>query len=250
MDAADLPVPQLDPMPEDWSTALAIVAHPDDMEYGASAAVARWTDQGKTVAYALVTAGEAGIDGMTPEEVGPLRVGEQYAACEAVGVTDLQILGHPDGMLEYGLPLRRDIAAAIRRVRPELVVTLNHHDTFGPGALNMADHKVTGLATIDAVRDAANRWVFRHLAEEDGLEPWDGVRWVAVANSPQPTHAVPVSDSDVERAVASLDAHEAYLAGLGPGPMSDAGTFLRTLFTQAAPRFAAQPCMTFELLAM
>ena len=64
----------LAPVPEDWEVGLAVVAHPDDMEYGASAAVARWTDQGKTVAYALVTAGEAGIDGLAPEECGPLRV--------------------------------------------------------------------------------------------------------------------------------------------------------------------------------
>ncbi|HMJ74525.1 MAG TPA: PIG-L deacetylase family protein [Iamia sp.] len=243
-------LPALEPVPEDWEVGLAIVAHPDDMEYGASAAVSRWTDQGKTVAYALVTAGEAGIDGMTPEEVAPLRIREQYAACEAVGVTDLQILGHPDGMIEYGLRLREDIAGAIRRVRPEMVVTLNHRETFGPGALNMADHIVTGRAVLDAVRDAANRWVFRPLAEEEGLEPWGGVRWVAVANSPQPTHAVPISEHDIERAVASLEAHEAYLKGLGPGAMSDPGGFLRPLFASGADRFGGHPCATVELFAM
>ena len=240
----------LEPVPEDWEVGLAIVAHPDDMEYGASAAVARWTDQGKVVAYALVTAGEAGIDGRSPEEVGPLRVREQYAACEAVGVTDLQILGHPDGMLEYGLRLRADIARAIRTIRPEVVITLNHRETFPGGGLNMADHIVTGQAVVDAVRDAGNRWVFRALAEEEGLEPWGDVRFVLVANSPQPTHAVPVSDADVDRAVASLEAHAAYLEGLGPGPMSDPAGFLRPLFAQAADRFGGRPAMTFELLPM
>ncbi len=245
----DTPSAPLDPMPEDWLTALAVVAHPDDMEYGASGAVARWTDQGKTVAYALVTAGEAGIDGLAPEEAGPLRAEEQRAACAAVGVTDLEILDHPDGTLVYGLDLRRSIAAAIRRVQPDLVITLNHHDTFGPGAFNMADHKVTGQATIDAVRDAANRWVFRDLLDA-GLEPWGGVRWVAVANSPVPTHAVPVGPGDVERAVASLEAHEAYLAGLGGGAMADPGAFLRGLYQAAAPRFDGVPAMTFELMPM
>jgi LmbE family N-acetylglucosaminyl deacetylase len=240
----------LDPVPEDWAVGLAIVAHPDDMEYGASAAVARWTDQGKTVAYALVTAGEAGIDAMTPEDVAPLRVREQHAACEAVGVTDLQVLGHPDGMLEYGLRLRADIAAVIRRVRPEMVITLNHRETFATGGLNMADHVVTGRAVVDAVRDAANRWVFRSLAEERGLAPWGGVRWVAVANSPQPTHGVPVSEADIDRAVASLAAHDVYLRGLGPGPMSDPDGFLRRLFSAAGPRLATPTAMTFELLAM
>lgn len=240
----------LQAVPEDWGTALAVVAHPDDMEYGASAAVARWTDQGKTVAYALVTAGEAGIDGLAPEECGPLRVREQYAACEAVGVTDLQVLGHPDGMLEPGLQLRADIARAIRTVRPDVVVTLNHRETFPGGGLNMADHIVTGQAVIDAVRDAANRWVFRALAEEEGLEPWGGVRCVLVANAPEPTHAVPVSDADIDRAVASLAAHAAYLEGLGETAMADPAGFLRPLFAQAAPRFGGRPAMTFELLPM
>jgi len=60
----------LEPVPEEWSAALAVVAHPDDLEYGAASAVARWTAQGKRVAYCLATSGEAGIDGMTPEQLG------------------------------------------------------------------------------------------------------------------------------------------------------------------------------------
>ena len=246
-DAAALP--PLEPMPEDWSSALAVVAHPDDMEYGASAAVARWTDQGKRVAYLLVTAGEAGIDGMHPDEVRPLRSDEQQAACEAVGVTELEILDHADGVLVEGLDLRRDIARSIRRVRPDLVITLNHRETFAGGGLNMADHKVVGQATIDAVRDAGNRWVFRDLAEVEGLEPWGGVRWVAVANAPEPTHAVDVTDT-LDRGIASLEAHRLYLDGLGPGPMSDPGAFLRGIADAMAPRFGGRPAMTFELHAM
>lgn len=242
-------LPQLEPMPEDWSTALAVVAHPDDMEYGASGAVARWTDQGKAVAYLLVTAGEAGIDSMQPWEARTLRAEEQRLACAAVGVSDLQILEHPDGMLVPGLDLRRDIARAIRRVRPELVITLNHRETFGPGILNMADHIVTGQAAIDAVRDAGNRWVFRELAEIEDLEPWGGVRWAAVSGSPKPTHAVDV-EATLDRAVASLAAHRAYLAGLGPGPMADPGSFLRAMAEQAGGRFGGRPATTFELLPM
>ena len=56
------------PMPEDWDRAVAIVAHPDDLEYGVASAVARWTRQGKQVSYLLATRGEAGIDGMDPAE--------------------------------------------------------------------------------------------------------------------------------------------------------------------------------------
>ena len=207
------PPPPLEPFPEDWDRALAIVAHPDDMEYGTAAAVARWTAQGKSVAYCLLTSGEAGIDGMAPEEAGPIREEEQRAACAAVGVTELEFLGFPDGVLEYGLPLRRAISAVIRRHRPDIVITGNFRDTFGPGVLNMADHLVTGKAVLDGARDAANRWVFRDLLDE-GLEPWNGVRMVAAGGSPQPTHAVDIEDY-FAAGVTSLKAHKLYFESFG-----------------------------------
>ena len=61
-------MPDLEPVDESWNTALCVVAHPDDLEFGTAAAVARWTDQGKTVVYAMVTSGEAGIDGLDPAQ--------------------------------------------------------------------------------------------------------------------------------------------------------------------------------------
>ena len=67
----------MEPMPEDWDRAVAVVAHPDDLEYGVASAVARWTGQGKHVTYLLATRGEAGIAGMSPDQVGPLRVEEE-----------------------------------------------------------------------------------------------------------------------------------------------------------------------------
>src|SRR5699024_10256240 len=118
--------------------------------------------------YLLACRGEAGIDGMTPEEAGPLRVREQQAACDAVGVTGLEFLDHPDGLISDSMRLRREFTRAIRRHRPDVVLTINHRDSFGPGALNMADHRVVGQAVLDAVRDAANRWVFTDLTDDDG----------------------------------------------------------------------------------
>ncbi|MQY34090.1 hypothetical protein SRB17_20560 [Streptomyces sp. RB17] len=122
---------RLQPMPEDWQRALAVVAHPDDLEYGRAAAVAAWTDAGREVAYVLATRGEAGIDTLDPAVCGPLREREQRAGAAVVGVDSVEFLDHRDGVIEYGLALRRDIAAAIRRHRPELVITLNHRDTWG-----------------------------------------------------------------------------------------------------------------------
>ena len=67
----------LEPLPDEWDRALCVVAHPDDMEFGAAAAVARWTDEGKQVAYCMVTSGEAGIDGLDPETCRRVREAEQ-----------------------------------------------------------------------------------------------------------------------------------------------------------------------------
>src|SRR5687767_5803739 len=125
-----MPDQQLTPMPEDWQRALAVVAHPDDLEYGAAAAIAHWTAAGRDIAYALVTRGEAGIDGMAPKEAAAVREAEQRASAAVVGVGAVEFLGHRDGVIEGGTTLRRDLAAAVRRHRPELLLTLNHHDTW------------------------------------------------------------------------------------------------------------------------
>ena len=106
----------------DFRTVLCVVAHPDDVEYGTSSAVAKWTAQGVEVAYLLLTRGEAGMPN-SPEETARLRRAEQEAACATVGVSSLEILDHPDGVLMPSLELRRDIARAIRRHRPDVVVT-------------------------------------------------------------------------------------------------------------------------------
>jgi hypothetical protein len=68
---------QLEVMPDDWRRLLAIVAHPDDLEYGAASAIAGWTRAGKWLGYVVVTNGEAGVDGRAPDDVGPIRVVEQ-----------------------------------------------------------------------------------------------------------------------------------------------------------------------------
>ena len=242
MAEADTP---LQPFPEDWERALAVVAHPDDLEYGGAAAVARWTRDGRRVAYLLATKGEAGIDSMEPEEAARVRMAEQQASAAVVGVDEVEFLDHSDGMLQYGLELRRDITAAIRRHRPEVVLAVNHRETYGGTFVNMADHRVCGQATIDAVRDAANRWVFTDLREA-GLEPWDGVRHMAVIASPQPTHAVDVSDT-FDLGVESLRRHAAYLEGLGS---PDPAAMLRQWAEATGERFGGRLAVSFELLGV
>jgi LmbE family N-acetylglucosaminyl deacetylase len=207
--------PSLQPLDADVGRVLAVVAHPDDLEYGAAAAVAEWTDSGHEVTYLLVTRGEAGIDGMDPALAGPARQAEEIASARVVGVGTVEFLDHPDGVIEYGVPLRRDIAAAIRRHRPDTLLLFNHHETWFPGRLNSPDHRNVGRAALDAIGDGANRWIFPDLAL-----PAHHARLALVAGSPAATHALDVTGS-VDRAVASLAEHAAYLQGLGDIGMSD-----------------------------
>lgn len=233
----------METFPEDWNKALFVVAHPDDPEYGAAAAVARWTALGKDVVYLLATRGEAGIDTMAPNECGPLRAQEQINAAAVVGVETVEFLdGHLDGAIEYGMALRRDLALAIRRHQPELVISLNHHMTWGGNSLNMADHRNVGLAVIDACRDAANRWVFTDQLSDE-LQPWSGVRYLAFAASPESGHAVDVSDT-WDKGEASLAEHKTYLDAVGePG-------FLRPMAEGTGKALGVELAAGFELFEL
>ena len=143
---------------QDPGTVLAIVAHPDDLEYGAAAAVSKWTTAGNRVDYLLVTRGEAGIDTLAPVEAARVRELEQRASAAIVGVTDVEFLDYPDGVVEYGTGLRRELAEAIRRYRPDTVLLFNHRDSWGfPGSWMPPWHRCALMAPT---------W-----------RPWATIRW-------------------------------------------------------------------------
>lgn len=200
--------------PEGIDRLLCVVAHPDDMEYGASAAVAKWAASGVEVTYLLLTAGEAGIRGMAPEQVGPLRIQEQQAACDIVGAAELKVLDLPDGLLEPSIEVRSRIAAEIRRVRPTAVMVTNW-DLEVPWGLNHADHRATGIATINAIRDADNPWIFSDQLVA-GTSAWS-TRWLLVTGA-APTHVIELDEESVAKGIASLDAHKVYLEALPDHP--------------------------------
>jgi LmbE family N-acetylglucosaminyl deacetylase len=236
---------QVQLVPEDWTRAMAVVAHPDDLEYGAASAIARWTRSGASVAYVIVTDGEAGIDGMNPEMAGPLRRQEQLASAAVVGVHDVSFLGHRDGLVEYGPALRRDITRHIRRFRPNVLLTATYELTFslsgGQRIVNQADHRAVGVAVLDAARDAGNRWIFPELLDE-GLPPWTGVRHVYVMGAGDPSHAVDVTDT-VEVGIESLRAHQVYLRGLGR--QFDPAAFVHTMTAMAGPHIGVAHAVAF-----
>lgn len=240
---------ELDPVPEDWGRALAVVAHPDDLEYGTASAIARWTEQGKHVAYLLVTDGEAGIDGMAPEEAAPLRREEEVRSAAEVGVHDVEFLGLPDGLVEADHALRRLLAAAIRRTRPDVLIGINFREDFGGPGWNHVDHRNVGVALLDAARDAANRWVFTDLVDQ-GLDAWPGVRFAAFGGSPRARHGVDVT-ATIDRGIASLEQHRVYLDGLPDGTTGkDVEPFLRGMATATGPRLGVELATTFEVVPL
>lgn len=233
-------------VPEDWDTALAVVAHPDDIEYGAASAVARWTDQGKRISYLLASRGEAGIDAMDPLTAATLREAEERAGARAVGVETVEFLDHRDGVVENSVALRKEIARVIRTHRPQVLITGNYNVKMFGGLTNQADHRAVGLATLDAARDAANRWIFPELITDEDLEPWAGVRFVLVSGSSTPTHGVDVTGEPLRRGIESLRAHAQYTTGLGRSSF-DPTPFLTGFATQGGVAMGVESAVLFDV---
>ncbi len=192
---------------------LVVVAHPDDIDFGAAGTVATLTDSGAEVVYCLVTDGDAGGFDRAVDNGGmaALRRAEQTAAAKCVGVGDLRFLGYQDGVVEQTLGLRRDITRVIRQVRPDLVITSSpdrNYERLGP---SHPDHRAVGGATLDAVYpDARNPYAFPELLADEGLEAWT-VREVWLTGGMTVNHYVDVT-STVDRKIAALRAHESQTA--------------------------------------
>jgi LmbE family N-acetylglucosaminyl deacetylase len=225
-----------------------VFAHPDDVDFGSAGTVAGWVDAGIDVAYLIVTRGDAGGFDDTPRDQMPIiRETEQRAAAGAVGVKQVEFLeGYRDGRLTPSLELRRDVTAAIRRFRPDRILTsspLRRWERLaGP---SHPDHLAVGEATTCAIYpDARNPFAHPELLDA-GLEPWV-VREVWYAGGPNPDHAVDVTEA-FPRKVAALRAHAsqtshldldallrdrlvavAEAAGLPAGRLAEAFTVLRT----------------------
>lgn len=180
-------------------TILLIVAHPDDIEFGAGGSVARWTREGHRVIFCIVTDGAAGSNdpAMTPSVLVPLRREEQTAAAAKLGVSDVRFLGYADGALEASLELRRRLTRLIRELKPQRVVLMDPTTILVQGDdfsyINHPDHRASGEAALYAVfPSAGTRLVFPELLI-DGLEPHN-VPEVYMTLSTEPNLAVDVTD--------------------------------------------------------
>lgn len=154
---------------------LVVVAHADDIEFGMAGTIARWTQAGSHVTFCIVTDNGSGSDDphITRAQLSAIREAEQRASAQVLGVAECFFLGYPDGMVENTLGLRRDLVRVMRRVRPELLLTMDPTTLFSPANtyLNHPDHRAVCQAALDAAFPAAgNRKIFAELLDE-GLEP-------------------------------------------------------------------------------
>jgi LmbE family N-acetylglucosaminyl deacetylase len=192
---------------------LAVMAHPDDVDFGAAGTVRTWTDAGISVHYCLVTDGDAG--GFDPDvprsQIPAIRRAEQTAAAALVGVSDLHFLGYRDGELAVSHDLRRDISRVIRQVRPDRMLIQSPERNWGRIQASHPDHLAAGEAAIQAVYpDARNPFAHMTLRDDEGLEAWTVPEvWIMASPSPD-TFPDVTAQFDVK--LAALRAHESQTA--------------------------------------
>src|SRR5512133_1919187 len=154
-------------------SAMAIVAHPDDIEFSCAGTMARWAKAGARIAYVLCTSGDVGIadPGMSRARAAEIREAEAREAARIAGVNEIVFLGEPDGMLVATLELRKKLVRQIRRFRPEVIVTGDPTVVFaGADYLNHPDHRAASLAALEAAFPAAGQPNLFEELNNEGLK--------------------------------------------------------------------------------
>ena len=154
-------------------SAMAIMAHPDDIEFTCVGTLARWAGAGARISYVLCTSGDVGIaePGMTRARATEIREAESRTAAGIAGATEIIFLREPDGLLQATLDLRKKLVREIRRFRPEVVICGDPTVVWsGADYVNHPDHRAAALSALDATFPAAGQPnLFEELTTE-GLQ--------------------------------------------------------------------------------
>jgi LmbE family N-acetylglucosaminyl deacetylase len=181
--------------------ALAIGSHPDDIEFGCGATLAKWSADGCVVSHLVCTDGSKGS--WDPDEdkaaLVAVRHEEQRAAASALGATgECVFLDAVDGELENDVARRRQLVHWIRVLRPDVVLG---HDPWKRYRLH-PDHRAAGFLTVDAVVAARDPHFFGDLGVAHHRP---GELWLFEAD--EPDHVEPVDDRFVDAKIDALLAH-------------------------------------------
>ena len=188
-------------------SALAIGAHPDDVEFGCGATLAKWAAQGCVIHHLVLTDGSKGTwnPDADIEALKATRRTEQREAARRLCGSHAQVslgqtvfLDQVDGELDSTLALRGEVARVIRQLRPAVILG---HDPWKRYRLH-PDHRHAGLLVCDAIVAARDPHFFR----DHGLEPYrptDLLLWEA----DEPNHVEDVTEW-VDAKLFALEAHE------------------------------------------
>ncbi len=194
---------------------LGVFAHPDDPEFFAGGAFAKWAAHGADITFLIATSGDKGSadPDMTGDRLAELREAEERAAAAALGVKDVVFLRYKDGELFPTLELRRDITRMIRLKKPDIVVTLDPTRWYGSRGINHPDHRAIGAATLEAVFPTArDRLNFIEHERDEGLDTHK-VSTVYIAGAVEPNLTLDVTDA-VERQIDALRAHKTQISDM------------------------------------
>lgn len=199
-------------------SAMAIVAHPDDIEFSCVGTLARWAVAGARISFVLCTSGDVGIatPGMTREKAAMIREEEARNAADIAGATEIIFLREPDGLLQATLDLRKKLVREIRRFKPEVVLTGDPTVVFASEYyINHPDHRAAATAALDAVFPAAGQPNLFQELEEEGLKAHK-VRKVFVYGQQQTGLFLSI-DETIDIKLAALRAHKSQFPNWDPG---------------------------------
>jgi LmbE family N-acetylglucosaminyl deacetylase len=196
---------------------MAIVAHPDDIEFSCAGTLARWAKAGARISFVLCTSGDVGIDqpGMTRKQAGEIRETEELQAAKIIGATEVIFLREPDGLLQATLELRKKLVREIRRFRPEVVICGDPTIVWaGNDYINHPDHRAAATAALDAVFPAAGQPNLFEELRNEGLD----------AHKPRKVYVTSWSEGDVfinieetvDSKIAALRAHKSQMKDWDP----------------------------------
>lgn len=189
---------------------LAVGAHPDDLEFGCGATVAKWVSEGAIAYYLIVTDGSKGFEdhNLPNEKLTQIRYKEQKAAAKVLGVKKVFFLDFIDGELVNSLDLRKEIVRIIRKTKPDVVFSMDPTLVYDAqrGFINHPDHRAAAQATLDAVFPfARNSRTFPELL--DLGYPIHHVKSILLNNNRSANFFVDVTKT-IEKKLKALDCHK------------------------------------------